>query len=208
MFKFHHDEDVMDIYAAHFNVTNDSLKDDIEWAMENIAVNLFAILMGNTQKFRHSVFIMKSTKSGRDVYGPLLYIDNDRSSWQKDIFKKKVHKDHPITKICKFPKKIATRILLLDQFHSSNINDYQNTQDRVSLGKLVKECADNAGLRTGNLFTDNEAYWLDERVHFIAKAINECVHLHGVDYVFIDEPWTTEYDPVTIWSQILSRFSQ
>ena len=198
-------------HAERFKmITNQSPKEEIEWAMENVAVNLFALLMGNTKKFSHSVFIMAREgerregeggegegEGGRREYGPLLYIDNDRSIWSKNLMKRTVFYDHPIAKICRFPRSIAEKVLLL----------YSKRNEGISLGGIVQQCASAyPSLFSSPLFTDVEVDRLNKRVNYIASSIIECIHLHGIDSVFIDDPYNSSYDNVNILSDLLSSF--
>ena len=137
MFKLD-EEKIMEVYND-FQITRNSTEERITWVLENVAVNMFAVLMGNSKKFEHSVFMLSrprvrnnlnpnannvlNTVEDDDVeYGPFSYIDNDRSSWYSDFIKAEKLTHHPLTYFCKFPLKTATHLLLLKPSNSSSLS--------------------------------------------------------------------------------------
>jgi len=173
-----------DLQENEFNITRHSPSHKISWALENSALNMFVILMGNPQKFAHSVFVLEKTTKEAQLTGPLLYVDNDRSSWDNDIFRRGVIKpNHPLSVLCKFPLEIGTRILAV------------NESEGFTIGNLLRESVSGyeATMKEAPLFTRENAAWLDQRVRFLRNMIEKCIHQHGVEDVLIPEPWYHEY---------------
>lgn len=153
--------------------------------MENVAVNLFAILTNNFSRFGHNLFVQVGPNN---EFGPFIFIDNDRSKWKYDLRdRKKVPKkaaDHPLATFCKFPKQIARRLLLLDAL----------AEDGISLGKLVYLAISNyEDVPSGPIFTLTQADFLDLNASYIVEIINICLDKHPEKDVLFDEPGQKEY---------------
>lgn len=152
--------------------------------MEIMSIHMFSVIVGNLRKFDHNLFQAKG-KYDHKIEGPYIYIDNDRSQWQTKSQKLKELKSgiNPMSKICKFPKYLSERILLLRTGNSNN--------QGKTLGYNLLSISDKVynHLKNGPLFTKEEKYIIDANIDFIASMIDECVLLHGFDYVFIEEPW-------------------
>jgi hypothetical protein len=188
---------VAELRKDKFNITRHSPSYKITWALENVALNMFAILMGNTQKFSHSVFILHQPDELGPKYGPFLYIDNDRSSWANDIFRRGIvsHK-HPLGVFCKFPMEIARRIL-----------SFNHTQ-QFTLGNLVKESVSPyiSTMKELPLWTNENIYWLDQRVDYLRNQIEKCIRRYGIEDVLIPDPWSQkEYSVLHQWTKFLTN---
>ena len=175
-------KEVQELNANIFNITQDSPTHKISWVLENSAANMFTILVGNPNKFGHSFFILEEDGGSSDtrVQGPLIYIDNDRSSWENDIFKRNiVKKNHPLSVFCKFPLEIATRIV------AANITTGYTVGDII----LESLAPYEETLFEGPLFTKDNAYWLNQRIEYLQNIIVDCIHQHGSENVLFPEPW-------------------
>ncbi len=180
--------------------------EEVKRSLEIITVHMFAILVGNLGKFGHNVFVLQRQAKAKDFgveYGPFFYVDNDRSKWDSDVISRgKVEDDNLITTICKFPRSIALRLLLLDSSVSAS-----------TLGDLVLEATShyNRFITTSPLFRPENAKVLNRNAAFLTSTIRSCVQQYGVDEVLIPEPWSVSYtdsfssDP--IFSRLFSRLS-
>ena len=131
--------------------------------MENVSVNLFALLTNNFYRFDHNLFLQVGKNGG---LGPLLFIDNDRSRWKYDLRKNgrvPFHaEDHPLATFCKFPRNLVTRLKLLKAVESEGL----------SLGKLVYLATSVYDPPSGPIFTLQEAKHLDSTVSYINDIQN------------------------------------
>jgi len=193
--KFHDltDEDLSRLARTQFNIQPYSKPEDIHWVLENVAVNIFAILTNNFSRFGHNLFIQTRTNAhtGAQEFGPFIYLDNDRSSWKFNITRKgKIPNDpleHPLAKFCKFPKQIAQRILILQELSELDSN--------ISFGKLVYWAVSvYQDVPSGPLFSLFEASNLDIAMSYVARTIQHCLDHHPQEEVLFLEPWATKYD--------------
>ena len=174
--------------------SKDASFDAITWGLENVALNMFVVLTGNLQKFGHSVFVARKEPNLRSEHGPLLFIDNDRSSWDYDLFKRGVvRQDNPLTSLCKFPLEISKRILAFN--HTSTF----------TLGNIIYDALSVYKSETP-LFTKTNIYYLDQRVEYLQGIITNCIQRHGVENVLFPEPWlaSKSYDLVEHFVNIFS----
>ena len=163
-----------------FNISKDSPEHEITWVLENVAINMFTILVGNISKFSHSFFVPEKDVGSFGVSGPIIYIDNDRSEWNSDIFRRGVIKNtHPLGIFCKFPKNIAMRIILGDGRYGFTIGDIL-LESTSYIEDVMKE---------KSLFSSLQAKYLDQRVSFLRYIIETCIIHNGIDNVLIPEPW-------------------
>lgn len=195
--------------AAVFDVINSlnvsnhiSSPEQIKRTLEIVTVHMFAILVGNMGKFGHNVFILQRNDAGKDYgveFGPFFYVDNDRSKWSSDVISsRKVKPDDLITKVCKFPRSVALKMLNLDSSMSA-----------VTLGSLVLEASlhHDRFLVSSPIFTAEQAKVLDKNAAFLTSAIRSCIQQYGVDQVLIEEPWSVSYTDTFSADPIFSRLS-
>lgn len=182
-------EDILELNREKFNISRASSTSAISWVLENVAINMFTILMGNPQKFSHSIFaLQRDISKSAKIFGPLVYVDNDRSSWDNDIFKRgMLNADHPLGIFCKFPMETAVRILSVNESSS------------FTVGKLILDSVSHysSTFKEKPLFTVDNAKWLDQRVFFLRDTIKKCIHNHGAENVLFPEPWYREYSSAT-----------
>ena len=158
--------------------------------LENVGVNLFAMLTSNFKRFGHNLFIQVKEENQEETFGPFIFIDNDRSKWKRPLTEKgKVPEnpaEHPLASFCKFPRNIARRLLLLDSLKGTG----------VSLGKIVLESVsiyDNipSGIP---FFNETQAAVLDTTADYIVDTIKICMDKYPESEVLIDEYDHYEYD--------------
>lgn len=177
-------EQVEELKQTKYNITRNSSKKEISDALEVITIHLFAILTGNLYKFDHNLFQVQD-RFNSDNYGPLIYIDNDRSQWNHSPAKFKQWVTlNPFLEFCKFPARIGHKILLL-----RSGNDYD-----ITLGEFIYEVSSlifEPEMKNHGLFSKEEAVTLNRNVDFIANMIDKCLESHPYDDVLIPEPWDT-----------------
>mmetsp|Transcript_8916 Transcript_8916/g.36825 ORF Transcript_8916/g.36825 Transcript_8916/m.36825 type:complete len:485 (+) Transcript_8916:162-1616(+) len=169
-------KDVM-LSDGTFNITRESPKAAQVLALENVAVNMFSVLTGNRKKFSHSVFISyKRNPHGAKVYGPLLYIDNDRSNWYSNsdtLIRHTFKENHPLTEICRFPESIALRLLAL-------------RYSPHSVGDIAKRSTDvYSEMYESPILTQRQVDNINNLADFLTDAVEACIHRYGVDSVLI-----------------------
>lgn len=179
-----------EVKAEFFNVTNADQKTKegkqaAVKAVEILAVHMYAMVVGNLHKFDHNLFAAVS-KDGKTT-GPFVYIDNDRSQWRWKFYRTKWIKEgiNPMARICKFPTRIAHRILFYRTANTKNNNGY--TLGRLMMALEQENVYEN--FINGPLWTPREATVLDANIDYMAAMIDRCVRLHGADQVFLDESW-------------------
>ena len=178
---------IEELKGTRFNINPvRSSSEEINWVLENVSVNIFAILTDNFARFGHNLFIqVQEDASGKESFGPFIFIDNDRSRWRFSLRahpKSKVPanpSDHPLAHFCKFPKDLAHRLLLLNSLRLEGL----------SLGKLVMlSTAVYGDLPSGPIFQQNQAVVLDAYVSYVATIIQRCLDRNPIEEVLFDEP--------------------
>ena len=165
------------------NIQADSPPERIEMVLELLTAQLFALLTGNLNKFDHNLFVA-AERNDYSAMGPFIYIDNDRSQWDYTTARsKKLYPVNPWREFCKFPKRIAHRILLLRPGNPRNL----------TLGGYLTDIASQVfqpHMKNGELFNAAQGIVLDKNIEFVASIIDECLARHPPDHVFIPEPWS------------------
>lgn len=178
------EEQLEEVIGQFFNITSHSPKEEIETAMEIMSIHMFSIIVGNLRKFDHNLFKALS-REDESTGGPFIYIDNDRSQWKTKARKLGELKKglNPMSKICKFPKYLSERILLLRTKNPNN--------GGLSLGSSLHSISEKiyGKLKNGPLFTKDEGSVIDNNIDFIASMIDNCVVMYGFENVLIEEPW-------------------
>lgn len=165
-----------------FNINRTSSEESIIYATEIITAQLFTLLTGNLKKFDHNLFIT-TAKYNSSFHGPFNYIDNDRAQWDiSPAYNRKFYPLNPYKEICKFPERIAHRILLLRP----------GNKRKITLGSYlfnITKTLFRPNMKNGKLFTSTQAQILDTNVRFIAEMIDSCLAKHPRESVFIPEYW-------------------
>lgn len=178
-------EEIEEIKREWFDITVHSPYEKKRKALEIISIHLYSMIVGNLKKFDHNLFRALGTHGTHKTDGPYIYIDNDRSQWKRRTEKLgSLREINPMAEICKFPLRIAQRILLL---RTNNPANGGNTLGS-SIYKLARTVYTPA-MKNGDVFTRTEKSTIDENIDYIANMIDECVWRHGVENVFIPEPW-------------------
>lgn len=194
------EERIAELKEERFTLTSASSPEKIRFALENVAVNMFAIITNNYNRFNHNLFIMlRPDGAYPDMieYGPFIYLDNDRSKWRyHPIEEGKIEEVNAFNQFCVFPRSIARRLLLLRPGHaSSSIAEKAGSSGRTGLekttfGTLLHDVSSiYDGLYHGELFTLEQAAYMDGAVEVLTDAITSCVDKYGEENVLFDEPW-------------------
>ena len=208
--------------------------------LESLSNLLYLSIIGYSRRFDHNMFFAKRRvpweslqEQDRDPedpyresnYGPLTYIDNDRTTlFPPIVASNDKHATHlqcdaassPVINVCRFPRSIARRILVLGQNFTTAYDPGMGFADgecaieappgldgpceytsEVSLGMLVAKVlrafGDDGVVDNGSLFTCREAWGLDRSIQYWYGIISRCIAEHGDEAVLIDEPWVKEY---------------
>lgn len=187
-------------------------------AVEILAVHMYAMVVGNLHKFDHNLFAAVS-RDGKTT-GPFVYIDNDRSQWRWKFYRTKWIKEgiNPMARICKFPTRIAHRILF---YRTANVKNNNGAPagpplpaalvltwglTGYTLGRLMMALEEEKvydNFINGPLWTPKEAAVLDANIDYMASMIDRCVRIHGADEVFLDESWPQPGDSPTYHDVLL-----
>jgi hypothetical protein len=195
------DKELLELLSGPFNITNDSPDELKKQPLESITELMFTSTIGFMRKYGHNTFVALD-RHNQSNWGPLTFVDNDRAAWHHPSSESPteniVQCKSKVRELCKFPRSIAWRFLVLGRNHT--VPDSQP----ISLGKLLLETTgaygDHGILReTGRLFSAREANVIDQNVQYWYETITYCIAKHGEDSVLIDEPWLKTYDP---WQNI------
>ena len=194
-------EEVLEVRETWFNVNSRSPVEERRKAVEILSIHLYSLLVGNLKKFDHNLFRALGRNGSHPLDGPYVYIDNDRSQWKKKIPKLKGMEDlNPMAIICKFPERIAHRILLLRSGNKANKGH--------SLGQFISSLSERVFDRimyNVPMFSLEERHVMDKNIDYVASMIDECVALHGAENVFVKEPWPQPEDYMSIrqaWQEL------
>lgn len=198
------EEEVVELKKERFTLGPDSPPGALRFALENVAVNMFAVITNNYNRFNHNLFIMlrpDDTFPDEIEYGPFIYLDNDRSKWRyHPIEEGKIQEVNPFNQFCVFPRNIARRLMLLRPGHaSSSVAEKAGESGRAALekttvGSLLHDVSSiYGGLYHGELFSIEQAVFMDGAIEVLTDAIAQCVDRYGEENVLLEEPWQQAY---------------
>lgn len=169
-------EEVKELAAGRMNITRDSDKKAIEWALENITAHMFGVLIGSLTRFRHNQHFLKMSAFTK---GPMIYIDNDRAQWRH--YAHDIDDGLPLNEFCIFPKALAERVLMLSATH-------------IRLGDILIRISEiyRPYFREFPLFTPAMAHQLQKNIHWLADCIQTCINTKGEEAVLIPEYWKSD----------------
>eukprot|EP01094_Clydonella_sp_ATCC50884_P020133 TRINITY_DN4113_c0_g1_i1.p1 TRINITY_DN4113_c0_g1~~TRINITY_DN4113_c0_g1_i1.p1 ORF type:complete len:594 (+),score=144.93 TRINITY_DN4113_c0_g1_i1:243-2024(+) len=175
-----------------FNVTSSSPPEDRIYPLQSVNFHMFQGVTGYIGKYAHNVYsTFERCGSVEKNRGPLLYLDNDRSrlTFQALGHFAELHSitDHPLTKLCKFPKTVGTRLRMLSPLNTQYHNAGEIMQQVLGL------YGDRGVLGNGMLMSTSEAANLDSNVEAYARIIELCIEKHGESSVLVEEPWVRNY---------------
>ena len=198
------ERELNELLAGPFNITRDSPPEQLKPALESITEVMFTSTIGFMRKYGHNTFAAQN-RHNSSILGPLTFIDNDRAAWDRvaaEAPTENIVRCHSkVRELCKFPRSLARRFLVLGRNHSA-----PDTQP-ISLGKLLLTTTgaygDNGFLSdNGRLFSAHEAAVIDANVQFWYEAITDCIAKHGEDNVLMPDQWLKRYDP---WENVARR---
>ena len=168
---------------------------DRVYAMESVNFHLWQGVTGYLGKYAHNVYRM-TARCDESSIGPLLYLDNDRSRWSFPSLHRfqelrKIN-GHPLVELCKFPRTVAERMLML----SPDNEEFPNTSEL--LRDVLSLYGDDGEIGNGKLLPEEEMANLDDDVQTYATMIRMCIDQHGRDSVLIEEPWIRNYHTLSL----------
>jgi len=178
---------------TRFNITSNSSAAHVHYALENMQLFMFQILTGYVAKYGHNIYQFR-TGVDNEIAGMLFYLDNDRAQWRRpaDSAWAINKRNNSMTYLCKFPKTLTERLMLLDASQTD------------TLGAIVYRIAHRFHTRNDPYFAEQDAKVLNINVRIITYAVYSCIQRYGVENVLIPEPWPTEYN---IYQQLEHLYS-
>jgi hypothetical protein len=174
-------EALAELKRTRFNISSESSSEQVLYALENMQLFMFQILTGYVAKYSHNIYQFRSGSSEQNA-GLFFYLDNDRSSWRNPSSSSwAIKPKNTMTQLCKFPKRLTERLMLLST---------RNT----SLGSLVHRSLQRYTTHNGPVFGEREMRVLDINVQLIVNSVVMCINRYGKNRVLIREPWPIEYN--------------
>ena len=140
------------------------------WKLEQSLSHMFQYLI-DYEKQKHNIFQLSNGLPGKDSFGPLLYLDNDRGRWDK--FRSFSNTTACLS--CTFARNIVEQLLLVEPKSS-----------QLSLGELIRESLYFDPLSDDIWFPPSKQRILDLRVDSILDCVRQCLNTRTESQVLFD----------------------
>ena len=165
--------------------------------MEIITLNIFSMFLNYNPPMSSLQVISDKDKS----LGPILYTNRNFANFKCDD-QINIPIESPLSQFCKFPKRIAERLLAFDDYRRSKEDSFYSFSQLIS--KSINFYQD---FISAPLFENQCHARLNHVANYLIKSIRSCITIHGRGNVLIEDAWNLDSDYLENLSLLIDRQS-